>query len=139
MANRYTKTKIDIKKAKSLYESGLTQGEVAQKLGVTQKVIYSRFKEIGYKCRVAKKRNQTGMNNHSWKGENAGYAAFHYRVQKLRGTPSACSMCETNTAKRFEWANVTGDYSNIYDYVRLCKSCHSKFDNVIINIISERL
>jgi len=50
-----------------------------------------------------------------------------------------CSMCETTKAKRFEWANVTGDYSNVYDYIRLCKSCHNRFDNVIINIIGERL
>ena len=126
-------------KAIKLYETGLTQVEVAQKLGTTQRVIFRLFKNANYKCRVAKKRNQTGEANASWKGVKAGYAALHYRVQKLRGTPSFCSMCETTTAKRFEWANVTGDYSNIYDYIRLCKSCHSKYDNIIINIIGERL
>ncbi len=126
-------------KAIKLYEQGHTQSEVAQALGTTQKVIWSLFRKANYKCRVAKKRNQTRENNDAWKGNKAGYAAFHYRVQKLRGKPSKCSMCETKTAKRFEWANVTGDYSNVYDYVRLCKSCHSKFDNVIINIIGERL
>ena len=128
-----------IKQAIKLYEQGLTQKEVAQRLGTTQKVIWGLFRKEGYKCRIARKRNQTGKSNSSWKGENAGYAALHYRVQNIRGTPSLCSMCETTNAKRFEWANITGDYSNVYDYIRLCKSCHSKFDNVIINIIGERL
>lgn len=128
-----------IKQAIKLYEQGLTQKEVAQKLGTTQKVIFGLFKKNGYKCRVAKKRNQTGENNSSWKGIKAGYAAFHYRVQGIRGTPSKCSMCENEKAKRYEWANITGDYSNVYDYIRLCKSCHSKFDNIIINIIGKRI
>jgi len=139
MANRYTKTKIDTGEAINLYELGMTQGEVGKKLGVSQKIIYERFKECEYKCRKAVKRNQTGEKNHNWKGKDAKYAALHYRVQNVRGKPSKCSMCETEKAKRFEWANVTGDYSNVFDYIRLCKSCHSKFDNVIINIIGERL
>jgi hypothetical protein len=126
-------------KAIKLYEQGHTQSEVAKTLDTTQKVIWGLFRKANYKCRIAKKSNQTGENNDTWKGNRAGYAALHYRVQKLRGTPSKCSMCDTELAKRFEWANVTGNYSNVYDYVRLCKSCHSKFDNVIINIIGERL
>lgn len=128
-----------LEKAIKLYESGMTQSEVAKELKTTQKVIWRLFRNAGYKCRVAKKRNQFGENNSSWKGEKAGYAAHHYRVQKVRGKPNYCSMCETKEAKRFEWANVTGNYNDIYDYIRLCKSCHSKFDNVIINIIGERL
>ena len=128
-----------LNKAIKLYESGMTQQEVAKELGITQKMVWGLFRKAGYKCRVAKKRNQEGGNNASWKGDKAGYAAHHYRVQKLRGKPSMCAMCETTTAKRFEWASVTGEYNNIFDYVRLCKSCHSKFDNVIINIIGERL
>jgi hypothetical protein len=139
MANKYSKTDVDFIKAKELYEKGMTQHEVAKSLDTTQKVIWRVFKENKYTCRVAKKRDQTGEKNSSWKGDKAGYAAHHYRVQNVRGTPSKCSMCETEKAKRFEWANVTGNYSNIYDYIRLCKSCHSKFDNVIINIIGERL
>lgn len=139
MANKYTAQKINIKKAISLYEKGHTQSEVAHILGTTQKVIYARFKKIGYVSRKAIKRNQTRENNDSWKGSSAGYAALHYRVQKLRGLPNYCSMCETKTAKRFEWANMTGEYTNVFDYVRLCKSCHSKFDKVISNIIGKSL
>lgn len=130
---------FDLQKGKELYEQGFTQAEVGKRLGVTQRVVHNRFKEAGIKCRTPKNLKQTGEDNPAWKGDNAKYAAYHYRVQKLRGKPEVCSMCETTKAKRFEWANVTGDYANVYDYVRLCKSCHSKFDNVITNIIGKSL
>ena len=134
MANKYTKQDIDLEKAKKLYESGMTQEEVAKELGTTQKVIYERFKQAGYKSRIAKKRNQKGPNNDSWKGNKAGYKALHYRVIKERGTPKLCEECGTTTAKKYQWANMTKNYSNIMDYKRLCISCHAKMDNKIINI-----
>ena len=113
--------------AKKLYESGLTQVEVGFELGVSQKVIYGLFKRNGYKCRIAKKRKQCRENNDSWKGDNAGYAALHKRVEQLRGKPNKCSMCDTKTG-RFEWSNLTGNYKNPFDYVRLCSSCHKRLD-----------
>lgn len=123
-----------IDEAISLYEAGMTQVEVAEKLGTTQKVIWRAFKNANYKSRVAKKRNQYGENNDSWKGDNAGYAANHYRVEVKRGKPCYCEVCETAIAKRFEWANINGKYEDIYDYVRMCKSCHASFDGNINNI-----
>ena len=128
MANKYTKLKIDLDKAKKLYESGMTQEEVGKELGTTQKVIYERFKQAGYKSRIAKKSNQNGPNNDSWKGDEAGYKALHYRVTNARGTPKLCEDCGTTTAKRYEWANMTKNYSDILDYKRLCKDCHHAMD-----------
>lgn len=116
-----------------LYEQGLTQKEVAYELGTTQKVIWRLFKNAGYKCRVAKKRNQYGKNNDSWRGNNAGYAANHRRVEVVRGKPTICARCDNDAAKRYEWANISGEYSNVYDYIRLCKSCHAIFDNIVRN------
>jgi len=135
MANKYTAQKINMDKAIKLYESGMTQIEVGKILNTTQKVIYSRFKKINYKCRIAKKRNQERENNASWKGSLAGYAALHYRVIKAKGSPSLCEECGTTESKRFEWANLTKNYSDINDYKRLCKSCHAKFDNVGRNFL----
>jgi len=131
---KYFSTFSGIGEAIRLYESGLTQKEVAEKLNTTQKVIWRAFKNEGYKCRVTKKRNQKGENNDNWKGDNAGYTALHKRVEVIRGKPSECAMCESKTEKRYEWANMTGKYKNVFDYVRLCKSCHHKFDNIINNI-----
>jgi hypothetical protein len=123
-----------INEAIRLYEAGLTQTEVAQKLGTTQKVIWRAFKNAGYESRVAKKRNQFGENNDSWRADKAGYAALHYRVEKTRGKPLCCEVCETTNAKRYEWANINGNYADIDDYVRMCKSCHASFDGNINNI-----
>lgn len=64
-----------------LYEKGFTQEEVAKYLGTTQKVIYKRMKEIGYKPRVAAKRNQTGINNDSWKGGKSKHAAGYVLIK----------------------------------------------------------
>ena len=52
----------------------------------------------------------------------------HFSVRGVGGKPSKCSACETEKASRYEWANLTGEYTNPYDYIRLCKSCHIKFD-----------
>lgn len=123
----------------SLYETGMTQSEVGKQLGVSQKVIWGIMRRENYTPRTATKRNQSGDRNTSWKGDRATYGAFHYRVQGIRGKPSVCSMCETTSAKRYEWANMTGNYASVYDYVRLCKSCHSRFDGVISNIIGHAL
>lgn len=134
MANKYTKQKIDVNKAIKLYESGLTQTEVAKELNTTQKVIWQRFKDINYKCRIAAKRNQWGCNNSAWKGANAKYAAKHYRIYKLLGMPRKCQVCRTtNKNKKYEWANLTGDFDNPKDYKRMCQSCHAKYDNMAKN------
>lgn len=120
---------IDILKAIELYESGMNQAEVAKKLGTTQRVVWSRFKDYGYTSRVAKKRDQSGDKNHMWKGVNAGYSSLHRRVERYRGKPRVCSMCETKEAIEYNWASMTQDYANIFDYIRLCRGCHAKMDN----------
>lgn len=130
MGNRYTRQKIDIKKAIKLYETGYTQVEVAKMLNTSQRVIYSRFKEIEYKCRIAAKRNQLRENNSSWKGKKAGYSALHYRIYKLKGCPRKCEVCKTtDKSKKYEWASLSGQYNNPDDYKRMCMSCHCKYDN----------
>ena len=79
--------------------------------------------------RSTAKRNQKGAANHSWKGENAGYTALHLRVDAARGKPMRCEWCEDQTNNRYEWANLTGNYTNVWDFVRLCVSCHRTYDS----------
>lgn len=133
MANMYTAQKINTQKAIQLYKSGMTQKEVARKLGTTQKVIFHRFRKAGFKCRVAAKRSQRGPLNSNWKGDQVTYTAFHYRVCALRGRPCLCAMCDTTTAPKYEWANLTGDYRNPNDYAPLCVPCHRRLDLAKIN------
>lgn len=138
MANKYTAYPMPEKSVLTeLYESGMNQKEVGNKLGVSQKVIFGWFKKLGIKSRMAKKRNQYGKNNSSWKGDNATYAALHYRVERLRGKPKVCSKCETTDATKYEWASLTKNYADPYDYIRLCKSCHATFDRIINNITKQ--
>ena len=122
--------RIDFQKTVEMHERGMTQTEIANELGTTQKVIYNSFRRNGYKCRKAAKRNQLGKNNNSWVGDNATYATFHKRVESLYGRPIHCEVCGTvDPSKRYEWANVTGDYADVeHGYRRMCCSCHRKFD-----------
>ena len=68
--------------------------------------------------------------NPYWKGDTAGYQAMHLRVYKQRGRPIKCSACNTeDKTKNFDWANLSGEYSNVMDYSPMCRSCHRTFDN----------
>lgn len=66
--------------------------------------------------------------------KSTSYSQCHYRVRKLRGTPKKCEVCGSITAKKYEWANLSGNYEDINDYKRMCTSCHCKHDGKIKNI-----
>lgn len=136
MANKYTYDKwIQKEELEKLYfEKDMSQKEIATEYGCSLKKVQGTLRRLGIKPKRQIKRNQFGKNNSSWKGENATYKALHYRVNNVRGQAKKCEDCGTETAKRYEWANVSGKYSDVQDYKRLCKSCHSKFDNIIRNI-----
>jgi hypothetical protein len=58
------------------------------------------------------------------------YNTGHVRVTRLRGRPSRCEHCgTTDPSKRYEWANLTGNYADPRDYRRLCVPCHRRYDN----------
>ena len=65
------------------------------------------------------------------KGEKAGYFAKHRYLYYHYGQPSICEnlSCEKRS-KVFEWCLKGGrSYShNREDYLRLCRSCHRKYD-----------
>lgn len=111
----------------SWYNDGLTIAEIskiAPKGYKVQNIIQRHIPER----RIAAKRNQTGSKNHAWKGDNAGYKALHLRVQTERGKPNRCDWCESAGKDRYEWANLTGNYIDVWDYVRLCVKCHRAYD-----------
>lgn len=117
------------------HEGGMSQVEIAMKYGVSQKVVWRAMRRFGIKTRTAAKRNQTGQANSSWKGSGAGYAAFHKRMESLKGKPCKCEACgTTDESKSYDWANQTGRYDDPSDYKRMCRSCHWKLDKKILNI-----
>jgi len=68
-------------------------------------------------------------NHGRWKGDDAGYRAIHQWIARKLGTPMKCTFCLTVKAKRFHWANISGEYTREFkDWIRLCPSCHKNFD-----------
>lgn len=122
-------TKLPTDKVRMLYESGKTQMEIAEHFGTTQKVVWRFMWHNGIKARTAQKRNQFAENNDSWRGDEAGYQALHARLYRTKGQPNRCEWCgECSPNKTYDWANLSGNYADIDDYVRLCRSCHWKLD-----------
>lgn len=71
-----------------------------------------------------------GDKSRRWKGENAGYVAKHMWIIKHFGKASKCEFNSNHKAKRYEWANVSGEYRrDKSDYIELCPSCHRIMDN----------
>lgn len=115
---------------KSLYESGLTQKQIGDRYGVGYKSVLSWMKKLGIKSRGILHIVKRGNENPQWKGDRASYAALHYRVSNLKGNPSKCEICGTEDNNRtYDWACV-GEYVNISDYKRMCRSCHRLHDNM---------
>jgi hypothetical protein len=122
-----------------LYAAGMTQHELAQHYGISQAQVSRIMNTLHVETRVPKNLKQAGADNANWKGNTAGYAALHIRVEKERGKPQECEVCGTTAASRYEWANMSGKYDDINDYKRLCKSCHAKHDGIINNIRKEAM
>lgn len=122
---------IDSGELRRLYEvEAMSQMEIAAHLGVTLKRVQTAMRRYGIQPRPPVKRDQTGERNSTWKGDEAGYQAMHLRVERRRGTPSECAACDrTDPAATYDWANLSGHYDDPTDYVRLCRSCHHRFDN----------
>jgi len=89
-----------------------------------------RSKETKEKIRKNGNFSKRGSLHPSWKGDNIkSYSALHVRVRKQRGEPRFCEICNTtNTRKKYEWANLTGDFINVMDYKRMCILCHRAYD-----------
>lgn len=64
-----------------------------------------------------------------WKGNAVSYVNLHKWVSRNLGMPTKCEHCGIEGAKKYEWANISKEYKRILtDWVRLCTSCHRKYD-----------
>lgn len=115
-----------------LYASGLSQREIAQMFDVSPGGIEQLMRRHGIQARppggssvIAK----SGDAHYLWKGDSAGYDSLHDRVNRRRGKPRHCQRCgTTDPAKRYDWANLTGNYADVDDYERMCRPCHRNYD-----------
>jgi len=103
----------------------LTEREIANMHGISESVVRGGLRLYGIPR--DKGRQARFFRNHRWRGDSCTYGGFHLRVRKLRGEADFCECCgETEHRVWYEWANLTGDYADIWDYVRLCRGCHKR-------------
>ena len=127
-----------VAEVRELYGRGLSQTEVGQQLGVSQRVIWRLMQHHGIQARTAVPRDKRGEKNNGWRGTDVGYAGFHRRVQAARGKPDYCAACDKSGPGCYDWANLTGRYEDVTDYVRLCRPCHLKLDKHRRNVTGKR-
>lgn len=123
---------IDVAQLENLYyERKMTQEECAKALNVTTKVIEKFMVRNNMPRRKAVIRPHiVGKLHPHWRGDNVRYKVFHKRLYRLLGNPKKCSVCGTEQAKLYDWANLSGKYEDPKDYKRMCRSCHFKYDGM---------
>jgi hypothetical protein len=64
-----------------------------------------------------------------WAGDSVTYDGAHIRVRKARGSADHCEHCgSSDPARQYDWASISGNYTDIMDYKPLCRMCHAQFD-----------
>lgn len=119
----YTKTSIDISKICPCGNKFTTN---------SIRISQGRGKYCSRKCGYSYRKMPTGPAHPAWKDyELVGYTTIHQWVYRIAGKPQICQECGTTKAKRFEWANISGQYKrDINDWRRLCSPCHHRFDDI---------
>jgi hypothetical protein len=69
-----------------------------------------------------------GSAHPEWKGDDASYTAMHHRVYRARGKADSCITPDCTSDGPFQWANITGNYGDIWDYQKMCRTHHDAFD-----------
>ena len=68
-----------------------------------------------------------------WKGDSVSYFGLHAWIVRKLGKPNKCEFCGTTKKKRYHWASLSHKAKrDLSDYVRLCPSCHKKYDTGIL-------
>lgn len=117
-----------VAEVRELYEGGLSQQQIAARLGLSRDAVRAVM-AVG-RVTTRPDASGTGTLNVNWKGADAGYRALHSRLERARGRARRCACCDsTEPGRLYEWANLTGSYGLLSDYVPMCRNCHRRFDN----------
>jgi hypothetical protein len=74
--------------------------------------------------------SRLGAHNPAWRGDAIGYRGAHLRVEKERGKAAMCSVRDCDTGcTTFHWANLTGNYGDVWDYAPMCVTHHRRLDH----------
>lgn len=83
------------------------------------------------RCKTCFQKYNRGENHGMWKGDQVGFGSLHQWVSRKLGRPKYCEHCKRSDLKKYEWANKSREYKrDIYDWIRLCKKCHNKYDTI---------
>lgn len=113
-----------------LYAGGWTQSQLAIRYGVGSSTIQRAFEYFGIPSRG--RGNGPGANgafHPNWRGKEISYKNAHKRVFRARGKASFCEVCGKDEPGKYEWANLSGNYHDVWDYQSMCVPCHRKFDS----------
>lgn len=96
-----------------------------------------RTRSPEYRANISKAK--LGARNGQWRGDEVGYQAAHVWLRKYFGTPKYCENCNGQNAKSeyFDWAHLPGrgNHSRVReDYIRLCRSCHIRYDRYGVDV-----
>lgn len=93
---------------------------------------YWKGKKFSEEHKTKLRMNHADFNDElspNWKGDHVGNVALHQWVYKHKGRPNECEICNRTDLKSYDWANIDHKYRrNLDDFIRLCRSCHRKFD-----------
>ncbi len=81
--------------------------------------------------KAAKRRIGADETEHwKWSGDSVGYYGVHDWITKHFGQPIGCEKCGLiDPNRKYHWANISHTYKRRRDdFMRLCVSCHRKYD-----------
>lgn len=132
---------------------GIAQGGKKERICLNCKIVFNvksskigqgRGKYCSRVCHNLDRRNhiyKREEEHQNWKGDKVKYVALHQWVYRQLGQPDYCSNPSCIyprkdsqgklmiTPKRYEWANKSHEYKReLSDWLRLCASCHTKYD-----------
>lgn len=87
---------------------------------------YLRWKRFGDPYKVTEPAR--GEESPNWVTDVC-YSTAHARVYRARGKAGHCSYedCATGSTS-YHWANLTGRYADVTDYVQMCAAHHFRYD-----------
>ena len=84
---------------------------------------------MGYSLSISDCHNFLFYNKRRLKKFDIKYHRLHRTISKKLGKPKKCAKCGSESAKKYEWANVSKRYlEDLSDWIRLCTGCHRIFD-----------
>lgn len=118
-------TDLPIEEVRALYEEGMTQDEIGQRFGVSQKAVWRFMKRHGINARAAAKRDQSGPKNSAWRGgktmSTAGYVFVrspqHPRADAGGYVQEHILVMERKLGRPLRWFGIGHPKSEIVHHV----------------------